>query len=72
MGYQRALSVEGVLSLRPSLVLATAEAGPPAALRQLQAAGTPVLTVPAPYTVEGAQTKIRLIAQALKLTAQGE
>jgi len=72
VGYQRALSVEGVLSLRPSLVLATAEAGPPAALRQLQAAGTPVLTVPAPYTVEGAQTKIRLIAQALKLTAQGE
>jgi iron complex transport system substrate-binding protein len=72
VGYQRALSVEGILSLRPSLVLATAEAGPPVALRQLQAAGTPVLTVPAPYTVEGAQTKIRLIAQALRLPSQGE
>jgi iron complex transport system substrate-binding protein len=72
VGYQRALSVEGILSLRPSLVLATAEAGPPTVLHQLQTAGTPVLTIPAPYTVEGVQMKIRLVAQALGLPAQGE
>jgi iron complex transport system substrate-binding protein len=72
VGYQRALSVEGILSLRPSLVLATAEAGPPAVLHQLQTAGIPVLTIPAPYTVEGVQVKIWLIAQALELSSQGE
>ncbi len=72
VGYQRALSVEGILSLRPSLVLATVEAGPLAVLPQLQTAGTPVLTIPAPYTVEGVQTEIRLIAHALGLPSQGE
>src|ERR1700722_3312080 len=29
VGYQRALSAEGLLSLRPDLILASAEAGPP-------------------------------------------
>jgi iron complex transport system substrate-binding protein len=38
VGYLRALSAEGVLSLRPTLVVAAASAGPPAVVRQLQAA----------------------------------
>jgi iron complex transport system substrate-binding protein len=32
VGYQRQLSAEGVLSLQPSLVLVTEDAGPPTAL----------------------------------------
>jgi iron complex transport system substrate-binding protein len=72
VGYQRRLSAEGVLSLQPSVVLATIEAGPPAALSQLQSAGVPLLFVPATVTVAGAQAKIRLIAQALGRTTQGE
>ena len=39
VGYARSLSAEGVLSLRPTLLLAAGEAGPPAVLRQLQSAG---------------------------------
>lgn len=35
VGYVRTLSGEGLLSLRPSLVLASADAGPPAALQQV-------------------------------------
>ena len=54
------------------MVLATTEADPLAVLRQLQTAGAPVLTIPARYTVEGVQMKIRLIAQALRLPSRGE
>jgi iron complex transport system substrate-binding protein len=72
VGYQRALSAEGVLSLRPSVVLAAAEAGPPVALRQVRAAGVPVVVVPSVYTVDGARMKIRLIADMLGRAAQGE
>lgn len=39
IGYSRNLSAEGLLALRPDLLLLTAEAGPPAALAQLRAAG---------------------------------
>jgi iron complex transport system substrate-binding protein len=72
VGYQRTLSAEGVLSLSPSLMLASAEAGPPAALTQLRAAGVTVLVVPSVYSIDGVQTKIRLIARALGREAQGE
>ncbi|MDI9654579.1 ABC transporter substrate-binding protein, partial [Burkholderia cenocepacia] len=44
VGYQRALSAEGLLSLRPDLVLASAEAGPPTAIAQVKGAGITVTT----------------------------
>ncbi|OYT70493.1 MAG: hemin ABC transporter substrate-binding protein [Chloracidobacterium sp. CP2_5A] len=72
VGYVRALSAEGVLSLRPSLVLTLPEAGPPDALAQLRASGTPVLIVPSETSLEGVKRKIRAIAQALDRQAQGE
>jgi iron complex transport system substrate-binding protein len=71
VGYQRQLSAEGVLSLNPSLILLSAEAGPPAAISQLRATSTTVLTVPAGYTIDGVEAKIRLIAQALDLESRG-
>ncbi len=70
--YVRALSAEGVLSLRPTLVLTVPEAGPPEALAQLRASRTPVLTVPADHSLEGVRRKIRAVAQALDREAQGE
>lgn len=72
VGYVRALSAEGVLSLRPSLVLTLPEAGPPAALAQLRASGTPLLTIPSEATIEGVKRKIQAVAQALDRPAQGE
>ena len=71
VGYQRTLAAEGVLSLRPDLVLATAEAGPPVALAQLHTAEVPVLLVPVACTLEGVQERIELIARALGREAQG-
>lgn len=72
VGYQRTLSAEGVLSLKPDLVLAMAEAGPPAALSQIESAGVKIVKVNGEHTVDGAQTKIREIAEALNVEAKGE
>ncbi len=72
VGYQRALSAEGVLSLRPTLVLATMDAGPPAAIAQLRASGVALLLVPAEPTIDGVRAKVRAVAQALGLAERGE
>lgn len=72
IGYQRRVSAEGVLSLKPSLVIATAEAGPPEAISQLRSAGVSVLIVTEKPTIEGAQERIRTVAQALQLEDAGE
>lgn len=42
VGYQRQLSAEGLLALRPDRVLITEEAGPPVVVAQLQRAGVSV------------------------------
>lgn len=65
VGYQRQLSAEGLLGLRPTLVLCTRDAGPPAVLEQLRSAGVKVEMIPSDNTVAGAVAKIRAVAQAL-------
>ncbi len=72
IGYQRAISVEGVLAQRPTLVLATAEAGPPAAIAQLRRAGVKVVSIPADKTVDGAKAAYRGVAAAVERTGRGE
>jgi iron complex transport system substrate-binding protein len=65
VGYQRLLSAEGVLSLRPSKLIVSPEAGPPAALDAIRAAGVPVVLVDAPYTLAGARERVEKVAAAL-------
>ena len=65
VGYHRQLSAEGVLSLAPSLVLATAHAGPPEAIEQLRAAGVTVLLLPEEATAEGARARGQLAPERL-------
>lgn len=72
IGYQRALSAEGILSLRPTVVIGTPLAGPREVLEQLRTAGIPVVIVEAPVTLEAPMVKIRKVAQALGVTTQGE
>lgn len=72
MGYQRALSAEGVLSLRPDLLLASAEAGPPAALQQIAAAGVRIITLSEQHDVQSVRDKISGSAKALDLGQRGE
>lgn len=72
VGYVRQLSAEGVLSLNPSLILASQDAGPPEVVEQLRSAGVPFLTVPGGDSIEGAKEKISFIAQAFGVPERAE
>ncbi len=72
VSYHQRLSAEGVLSLAPTLVIATTEAGPPAAIEHLRSAGVELLIVPHEPTVESALTKIERIASALDASKAGD
>jgi iron complex transport system substrate-binding protein len=72
VGYQRTLAAEGVLSLRPTLILATTDAGPPPAMAQLQSSGVKTVILPGETTVAAAEARIRGFAKVLDATRQGE
>jgi iron complex transport system substrate-binding protein len=63
VGYVRQLSAEGVLALRPDLILATHDAGPPAVMAQLHDAGVRIETLPASRDASDIEAKIRLIGR---------
>lgn len=65
LGYLRALSAEGLLSLGPDLILADADAGPPETLALVEATSVPVLRVEADYTEQGVLARIDTVAAAL-------
>ena len=71
IGYQRTLSAEGILSLRPTVVVGTASAGPPNVIEQIRAAGVPVVIVPEIEELTAGPTKLRLVGQALGLPKRG-
>jgi iron complex transport system substrate-binding protein len=72
IGYQRTLSAEGVLSLRPTLILVSDKAGPPRVIEQLKETGIPLEIIHYEYSVEGTKTKIRTVARILERQPQGE
>lgn len=62
VGYVRALSAEGVLSLNPSLVIAIDGAGPPDAVKLLDASGVRIAHIPDAFSAEGVVDRIRKVA----------
>ncbi len=72
VGYQRSLSAEGVLGLHPTLILASADAGPQPVVEQLKQSGVSWVTIPAENSIEGARAKIQTVAHALHRDVQGE
>lgn len=72
VGYQFRLSAEGILSLRPTLVIGREDVRPPQVVDQLRQAGVAVVLVPAEPSVEGAKAKIRVVAQAVGQPERGE
>lgn len=72
VGYMRQLSAEGILSLNPSLIIATAEAGPPEVLQQLQHAGLAVHVIDNASSINGVFDKIRAVAKILNVQVRGE
>jgi iron complex transport system substrate-binding protein len=72
VGYQRQLSAEGVLAQHPTLVLASQDAGPAAALQQLRDAGVRVVLIDdGGFTPDSARAKIAAIAAAIGKEAEG-
>jgi len=65
VGYQRNVAAEGILALRPSLLLATSDAGPPAALQQLRDSGLKVEVLPSPLSVAATKATITAVAHAI-------
>jgi iron complex transport system substrate-binding protein len=65
VGYVRALSAEGILSLKPDLVLAAPEAGPGTTLEQLASAGVHIERLPPGFTVAAAVDRIIVIGAAV-------
>lgn len=65
VGYMRMLSAEGVLSLKPDLLLTTVDAGPALVLEQLKHAGVNVLQLSNEYTPAAVEERIRQVAAAL-------
>jgi iron complex transport system substrate-binding protein len=61
IGYFRQLSAEGVVSLRPSLVIALNGAGPPDALSLLNEAGVKLATIPDGPSEDGVVSRIEAI-----------
>lgn len=71
VGYLRALSPEGVLSVGPGLIIAEADAGPPETVAALAAASVPLVLVPEALDAAGVAAKIRAVAGALGLPEEG-
>jgi iron complex transport system substrate-binding protein len=71
VGYLRQLSAEGVLSLKPTLLLTAHEAGPPAVLQQLRAAGVQIVQGDGRHSIEALRANVRLLGDALQRAERG-
>ena len=65
IGYVRALSAEGVLSLSPSLILGEDDTGPPAVMEQLSRVGIQIEIIPEENTADGIIKKVKCVAEIL-------
>lgn len=72
VGYHRALSAEGVLSLNPSAILGTTEAGPPNVVEQLQSSGLPVILLEVEHNVDSLKSNLRTVGDVLGASDQAE
>jgi iron complex transport system substrate-binding protein len=70
VGYARSLSVEGVLALAPTQVVATEDAGPPAVIRQLSSSGIPVTVLASNHRFEGLMERIQRVGELTGRVAQ--
>jgi len=66
VGYLRALAAEGILSLRPDLLLVSEDAGPPAVLTQLAGAGLRVVKAREGHSAEILAERVRMIGSILE------
>ncbi len=71
VGYMRALSTEGVLSIKASLIIASDRSGPPEVVKALRSSPIPYVEVAEDFTPEGIAGKTRRISKIVGLEAAG-
>ncbi|AXF78416.1 hemin ABC transporter substrate-binding protein [Erwinia tracheiphila] len=72
VGYMRQLNAEGILAMKPTLVIASVLAKPSVVLKQVEQANVKVVTVTGEPSLNAIQQKITTIASALHRETQGE
>lgn len=72
LGYFRALSTEGVLSVNPTLIIASDRAGPPEVVSALKSSIVPYIEIDDRPDPEALLTRIRTLAHAVSKDAEGE
>ncbi|MGX0975448.1 iron complex transport system substrate-binding protein [Roseovarius sp. MBR-51] len=72
VGYARALSPEGVLSVAPTLILAIEGAGPPETIEVLSQSGVRFVSIPEAQSAEGILAKITAVGAALDVPERAE
>ncbi|RNC83842.1 MAG: hemin ABC transporter substrate-binding protein [Balneola sp.] len=70
--YVRNLTSEGILSLGPTLILASDDASPQAAVDQIRSAGTDLLLIKEEESMEGVIHKIKIIGEVLGKTDEAQ
>lgn len=70
VGYARQLSAEGILSMNPTLVLVTEDAGPPEVVKQVENTGVKVVRLSNKHTPEAAVERILKIGEAVSKSAE--
>lgn len=72
IGYVRKISVEGILSLNPDLVLGESDTGPKKVVDQLKQTGINLVLLDENDNLQGIENKIKKIAQLLKVSHKGD
>ena len=72
VGYMRALSPEGVLSVGPELIIAEAGSGPQETIDLLAQASIPFVTIPDTYSRAGIISKVIAVGHALGMQPEAE
>ena len=65
VGYQYRLNAEGILSLKPTLVIGRSDVKPPQVIEQLRMAGVTVMLFKEPRTFDEAKQRLRIIGKAV-------
>ena len=65
VGYQYRLNTEGILALKPTLVIGHANVKPPQVVEQLRMAGVTVLLLKEPRAFDGAKQRLQMIGKVV-------
>ena len=72
VGYIRAISSEGILSVMPTKIITTSDMGPPNVIKQIQDSGVELVILDAATDFDGILRMVGDIANSLNIPKEGE